>query len=857
MSGERVPDLGCFYKEIGDTYGMDCLKDCKEFAKYSKKLGRTLSAKNFLLQCRRYGVIPKFISNAISSDRIRGIFNVDVDKDLLVSSKEYLRINNDIKKMCNRMNCRVLNILIRDKFVRCGKYQKLVTSLKTRITSVISTDLAECFFTSQERGVKKSTMLLDRVHKKKIDQLKQDIFKKMNIDLRMENDWFVNLSETIIPEEVKWLLSLGKKFAIPHDSKDVPLFRIIADVENCITKVRDTGIQSNMRSDICTYLGRAYKNVRMGEFGKFIKGIYIDAKKFVSENRYLMVTQADKGGKTVIMKKKDYEDKLLELVTDRNNYRPLRKDITASNQVTNNELVKLLWDRGHIDEQTRRSLTIHNALPPKIYGLPKIHKEGTPLRPIVSSINSPAYFLSKFLGEILKQWTVNSTFNVKNSSDFIEKVAGLEIGVGDCMVSYDVTSLFTNVPIDHALKLIERDWNKKSHLTNIPKDIFLKLLKFCLVDNNYFLYNDKFYRQVSGAPMGGPLSPIVADILMEDLLEVSVRKLASPPKVLTKYVDDVFTVLDRNQVLPFLKILNTYHNKIKFTYEIEDRGRLPYLDVELTISNGRIMNNWYSKPTASGRILNYFSSHPKHQILNTAKGLIGRVIRLSDKSFHKVNLSKIEQILTKNNFPRQVIEKLIHEVLHKSRNSESMSNLTRLLHKEERWYVAATYVPGISEYIERHMTDADNRIKMSFSSSMKLGNIFTQLKDRTDVSLRSNVVYEVPCNGSPSEICNMRYIGTTKQYLKSRMSNHRSDINAGRGDKSALAHHCIFNKHRPGLDDVKVLCSEHNVKKRFVMESLYIQAKDNTMNRKQDIDNAHGVYESLVHKFIRKGRSFS
>lgn len=425
----------------------------------------------------------------------------------------------------------------------------------------------------------------------------------------------------------------------------------------------------------------------------------------------------------------------------------------------------------------------------------------------------------------------------------------MEVGVDECLVSFDVVSLFTSVPIEHFFNLINEKWESMEHFSRIPRELFMKLLKFCLVDGNYFLSNDKLYRQVAGAPMGSPLSPIVADIVMEDLLKTSINKLTRPPKFISKYVDDIFAIMDRDQVLPFLRILNEYHGSLKFTYELEDRNCLPFLDLMVIIKDGRVVTNWYRKPTSSGRIVNYRSCHPRQQILNTAKGLIDRALRLSDPMFHKGNIKIIQDILDKNSFPTKITHKLINEIRQKHNRDIANPSQLHNAEGEEHRFLGATFVPGVAPYIKRLTSRYDRKIKWGFSSNKNLSCMFTKLKGKIDKGQKSNVVYEIPCKGMADEECNKIYIGTTKQFLKSRMANHKSDINLGRGEKSALAQHCVSKKHRPGLEEVRILCTENNTKKRLILESLHIQSSKNTINVKQDVENVHRSYGPLVTKF--------
>ena len=91
---------------------------------------------------------------------------------------------------------------------------------------------------------------------------------------------------------------------------------------------------------------------------------------------------------------------------------------------------------------------------PKFYGLPKIHKTNIPLRPIVSSRGSVTYGLAKVLAKILKPLVGKSLHQMQSTNDFVDRVRKVTLQPGECLCSYDVTALFTSVPVDPALELI-------------------------------------------------------------------------------------------------------------------------------------------------------------------------------------------------------------------------------------------------------------------------------------------------------------------------------------------------------------------------------------------------------------------
>ena len=174
--------------------------------------------------------------------------------------------------------------------------------------------------------------------------------------------------------------------------------------------------------------------------------------------------------------------------------------------------------------------------PPKFYGLPKIHKPDTPLRPIVSSCGSVTYGVAKELAKILKPLVGKSPHHINSTQDFVEQVKHITLAPGECLSSYDVSALFTSVPIDPALKIIKdllvKDPTLKER-TVIGIDDIILLLEFCL-KNTYFSFQGQFFEQVEGAAMGSHVSPIVANLYMEYLEQKIPKHCTLPTQVLVQ-----------------------------------------------------------------------------------------------------------------------------------------------------------------------------------------------------------------------------------------------------------------------------------------------------------------------------------
>ncbi|CAK1581428.1 unnamed protein product [Parnassius mnemosyne] len=157
-----------------------------------------------------------------------------------------------------------------------------------------------------------------------------------------------------------------------------------------------------------------------------------------------------------------------------------------------------------------------------MYGLPKIHKHNAPLRPIVSQIDSPTYRLAQHLANILSPLKGHTRAHTKDSYHFVSEIKDLHLADNETMVSFDVQSLFTCLPVEDCISIVTRRLEEN----NMPVE-YAVLLRHCLT-SGYLLWKEEFYKQVDGVAMGSPVSPIVADIFMEDFEEKAL--LTSPIK---------------------------------------------------------------------------------------------------------------------------------------------------------------------------------------------------------------------------------------------------------------------------------------------------------------------------------------
>ena len=176
-----------------------------------------------------------------------------------------------------------------------------------------------------------------------------------------------------------------------------------------------------------------------------------EALKNLKQDDTIMILPVDKGHASVVLSTDTYHDKMKTLI-EKGPYQLLNKDPTDRLSRKLTEKLLSLRRSGHLSETVYNKIKPRHKQPPGIYGLPKIHKPEIPLRPIVSCANTFAYDLSAHLADILFPLTGKSDYTVTNSTHFVSTISHGRIQESEVMVSFDVESLFANVPIEGAVK---------------------------------------------------------------------------------------------------------------------------------------------------------------------------------------------------------------------------------------------------------------------------------------------------------------------------------------------------------------------------------------------------------------------
>ena len=234
-------------------------------------------------------------------------------------------------------------------------------------------------------------------------------------------------------------------------------------------------------------------------------------------------------------------------------------------------------------------------------------------------------------------------------------------------MSFDVKSLFTNIPLEFTTNIILTKLfpDKATTVFGMNKKEFRKLLMWTTT-NSTFQFNNCYYKQIDGVAMGSPLAPAFADICMNWLLE-EVNKQSNFSFTIYRYVDDLFLAFDNfNQIESIFTIFNSIHEKIKFTKEIETNNQISFLDIYITKTDDNIQTKIYRKPTYTGLYTKWDSYIPLKHKKSLVFSLLHRAFHIcSDYKIMHKEFQFITSILQNNGYPLYFVNKCISTFLNK------------------------------------------------------------------------------------------------------------------------------------------------------------------------------------------------
>lgn len=462
--------------------------------------------------------------------------------------------------------------------------------------------------------------------------------------------------------------------------------------------------------------------------------------------------------------------------------------------------------------QTKWKLLVSNPVCPRLYGLPKLHKDGIPMRPVVSNICAPTEKLAKWLVEEFKKLKAPFSFSVENSIDFTSKMKNVRIEDDEVMCSFDVKSLFPNTPLKESVEEL-KIWLDEQDIPDNRASMFLEMTTFCL-KNSFFQFNGKFFKQLDGTAMGMALGPFISSDIYLGSLEKKIATESWFPKTWYRYVDDVFAIIKSDEVNLVLEKLNKLHPSIQFTHEIENLGQLPFLDILVKKTENKFQFQIYRKPTSTDRYIPSTSHHCFEQKMAAFNSMVYRLLNVplcvEEKSKEE---KRILDIASKNGYSGF----LIKNIIKKQKKHKRLKDLTTLsFEKTNLKRKKIPYCPPLSLKFKNIFKKVG--CLPVFSSKNKLNNLLANNKDKIEVNNFSGI-YSIQCSS-----CELIYIGQSRRACIQRYNEHIRHISKNEPLKSSVAYHFLENiDHHFDKENFKIEKRVNEPQKLDFFESFFMK----------------------------------
>jgi hypothetical protein len=619
----------------------------------------------YLRLCLIYNLTPKFI-------------RFKLWKNELKSEKQY----QQFQRQCILTEYKNRN---RDSIKIKNEIDSILSTLKKKLKLIDYQHLLQ-FLHERAKYVNKVTT---ETHKKKIKLINHGITGQ---DYESMKDKILhNMSSHKLTLSEERLLCRGMNFCI--ESKLNNYLEFQTDVELNMSKIENLCHPTAFRSlchDIYGF-SKQLMNTNKKKSMRNISDEEMNAIKTLKENKSIVICKADKGNAIVVLDKNEYIAKA-KLLLENKQFKRTKNNLIEEKEKEMNKYLQSLLKSNTIDKQLFYQLRSTCSSPAVFYGQPKIHKINNPLRPIISTTATYNHHLSQHLTRILSKQREKPPSFVKDSFELMKKITNLKTNNNEILVSFDIESLYTNIPVSEAIETALDLLYKEGTKPDCPYDRtqFKKLLELSSL-NVPFRFLEENYVQQDGVAMGSPIAPILADIFISKLEEKLNRFTTNKPKTWYRYVDDVFCIFNKKQnINDFLSRINKWHPNIRFTIEYENNECLPFLDLLIIRRNNKFDTTVYRKPTTTNLYLLYDSNQARKYKLGLIKSLYVRSLRLcSDETYLKIERDHLIKTLQQNGYPLHIIKRGIKEAnaIYKRLNNlasqpqpqKNQRNLLRLL----------------------------------------------------------------------------------------------------------------------------------------------------------------------------------
>jgi len=321
----------------------------------------------------------------------------------------------------------------------------------------------------------------------------------------------------------------------------------------------------------------------------------------------------------------------------------------------------------------------------------------------------------------------------------------------------------------------------------IPLDCIL----ICIISDMILLYQEVSLSKMwelsqSNSWLGSPLSPVIADIVMQDLETSAIKNLPFQLPFYFRYVDDIILTAPSNSLHLLTDTFNSQHSRLQFTMEVEKNDNISFLDLNFINDDGKLIFDLFKKPTFSGRYLSFYSHHPLNHKRGVIFGLTDKILNISHPKFQQKNFIECIKLLLINGYPLEFIFHNIHNKIKKFfQKSNNVSPYQHVLSIPQTTFFTVPFFKHISSSLKTTTNKFECPLAFTIPNSL---SIFIKTgKDKIEISNRTGVVYKINCKN-----CDASYVGQTKRRLTTRIKEHRNDINKRSGIPSVISTHRLL-----------------------------------------------------------------
>ena len=433
-----------------------------DYLKFFKKVQVSVHRLKFLRKCLKNDLIPDFLKFRVPEN---GVFSDQAvhNFQLKLLRTETSRANEDRKR-----------------------YEEMLRKARSLVQKEIDKQWWASIFRFVRRQVEASLKTTSENHRKKLEKLSE----RQDKPLGGRNERSVRVLDNIeLPEWVYEVLSMGPKHPIRDKFNET---HFLADIDIFLSQLKNQKTSGETLCEIEAAAKAYAKNVRQTPRDKAVE----KTRKYLKDNGLLAVP-FDKGVGFCIMRKQTYESKLESLLQSA---QFVKKDATTDEGILkiekelNKELLAMN-KRDEISDQLYSKIRSTGGQPARLYGLAKVHKDETPLRPVLSLPGSSYENLNKMLAKFFDN--IDGANIETNTKEAREKIENIALDPDETIISLDVKSLYTNVPLMEAIEIALQKLYSQESPPEIQRATMKRLLNMA-VSKVLFKCNDSWYVHKNG-----------------------------------------------------------------------------------------------------------------------------------------------------------------------------------------------------------------------------------------------------------------------------------------------------------------------------------------------------------------------